>query len=136
MEDNVVPLVSGLQQHFAFFGHSAHVNTFIGAILCDAEEVQLVHKRRNIDESIIICFQNKLDVVVGDSIFQHIVCLEQDRLVVGLVVYKDNVTMLIDFLGHLHAFSRCWQGAFTKHWQRCCMQTVQQPAPEASVHPR
>ena len=78
MKDNVVPLVSGLQQYFAFFGHSAHVNAFIGAILCDAEEVQLVYERRNIDESIIICFQNELDIVIGDSIFQDVVCLEKD----------------------------------------------------------
>lgn len=64
-----------------------------------------MYERLNIDEGIIICFQNKLDVVVGNSILQDVVCLEQDRLVVGLVVYEDNVTMLVNFLGHLQALN-------------------------------
>lgn len=114
VKDNVVPLVSRLQQHFAFFGHSAHVDAFIGAILCEAQEVQLVYERLNVDESIIICFQNELHVVVGNSIFQDVVCLEQDRLVVGLVVYEDNVTMLVNFLGHLHALNQMLTGCTTE----------------------
>ena len=33
VENNVVPLMSRLQQHFAFLGHPAHVNPLICAIV-------------------------------------------------------------------------------------------------------
>lgn len=64
--------------------------------------MQLVQQGVNVDKCIIVCFENKLDVIVGHSIFQDIVCLKQDGLVVCFVVYKDNVAMLINFFGHLH----------------------------------
>ena len=101
VEDDVIPLMSRLQQHLTLLGHFAHVYSLILAVWCDAQHVQLMHQGSHIDEGIIISFQHKLDIVIRDCILQDIVCLVQDGLVVGFVVDKYNVPVLFDLLCYL-----------------------------------